>query len=161
MRCRCIVAAVLTLVPAGATAIRQAAPSSPSLIDRLSEPLRALPRHDGAARATPADPGLTKEVDLMIAADFATYDRDRNGWLNRAEFAAWIATLRPDPGAGAASGPWVATAFADADTDHDERVDRRELARFLVRTVGWRLPPGEAGRAGPAPSRTVKSDPAP
>ena len=160
MRYRSIAVTALIPMCAGAAAAQQA-PPPPSLIDRLSEPLHALPHHDGTARATPVDPGLAQEVNLLIEADFTIYDRDGDGRLSRPEFATWMATLRPDPGAGSASGSWVATAFADADADHDDRVDRRELAAFLIRTVGWRLRPGAASSVGPAAPGAVRSGPAP
>ena len=143
---------ILTAIGLTLAAQPIAAQTAPqSLLDRLAEPLRAVPHRDGTARVAPLDPGVAVQVAAMVRSQFADFDRDGDDRLDRVEFGRWMATLRADDSArGQIDSGWRDTAFADADADHDGGVDRGELTAFLTRTASWRLPPGGV-RAGPAP----------
>lgn len=72
-------------------------------------------------------------VSTIVRAEFAAYDKDGNGTLEKAEFTAWMDALKaraPD-GGKPSSETWNNAAFAKADKDESTTVSRDELTRFL------------------------------
>ncbi len=83
------------------------------------------------AQAAPAD---ANAVNSVIDREFASYDKDSNGSLSKAEFGAWMDALKAKSpsGATAAADPnWNEAAFAQADTDKSKALSKVELASFL------------------------------
>ena len=75
--------------------------------------------------ATAATPARGDQVAAIVDREFATYDKDGSGTLNKAEFAAWMNALKAQAPAGAAAKPdaaWNETAFAQADSDKSKSV---------------------------------------
>jgi hypothetical protein len=91
-----------------------------------------------AAAAGAAQPAANPDqVSQAVARDFGGYDKDANGTLSQAEFAAWMTALRaasePSFVAGsAAATAWTNQAFAAADTDKNHMVSKAEVAVFLT-----------------------------
>jgi Ca2+-binding EF-hand superfamily protein len=89
------------------------------------------PAPSGAA-ATPT------QIAQIVDQEFPTYDGDKNGDLNEAEFGAWMKKLRAatDPSADVESAEvktWIGQAFASADGDKSGAVNKTELTGFLSR----------------------------
>jgi hypothetical protein len=91
-----------------------------------------------AAPATPAAPATSQDqVAQVVTTEFASYDKDADGALNQAEFAAWMVALRKasDPAFAAetpAGQAWLAAAFTQADADKNAGVNATELTSFLT-----------------------------
>ena len=90
------------------------------------------PAPSGAAAATPT------QIAEIVDKEFPTYDGDKNGDLNAAEFGAWMKKLRAatDPSADVESAEvktWIGQAFASADGDKSGAVNKTELTGFLSR----------------------------
>lgn len=108
-------------------AVRESAPSS-------TPQAASAPPDQGAAGAAET----TDQVSSIVNAEFATYDRDGNGTLEKAEFAAWMDALKakaPDGGAQVGDAKWNEAAFAQADTDKSSSLTRAELTGFLGASV--------------------------
>lgn len=119
---------------------QQAAPQTP-------DATMASPSQPGGAGATPAQTTPTEQAvpaaaapanqDAQVAqvldAEFPTYDKDQSGSLSKAEFAAWMDTLKSkaDPSAKP-DAAWNTAAFAKADGDKSKSVTKEELASFLT-----------------------------
>lgn len=76
------------------------------------------------------------QVAQVVDTEFATYDKDKNGVLSKAEFSDWMVALKtasdPSTKAEAASTKtWVGQAFASADKDRSKTVSKTELTGFL------------------------------
>ena len=74
-------------------------------------------------------------------SQWATYDKDGNGSLSKAEFSEWMVALKAqtDPSAKAESADtkkWVGTAFAQADTDKSKSLSKSEVTGFLTAGQG-------------------------
>jgi len=94
-------------------------------------PASSQPAPSGAA-ATPT------QIAQIVEQEFPTYDGDKNGDLNEAEFGAWMKKLRAatDPSADVESAEvktWIGQAFASADGDKSGAVNKTELTGFLSR----------------------------
>ncbi|HWW57308.1 MAG TPA: calcium-binding protein, partial [Sphingopyxis sp.] len=94
-------------------------------------PAASEPAPSGAA-ATPT------QIAQIVEQEFPTYDGDKNGDLNEAEFGAWMKKLRAatDPSADVESADvktWIGQAFASADGDKSGGVNKTELTGFLSR----------------------------
>jgi hypothetical protein len=94
-------------------------------------PASSQPAPSGAA-ATPT------QIAQIVEQEFPTYDGDKNGDLNEAEFGAWMKKLRAatDPSADVESAEvktWIGQAFASADGDKSGAVNKAELTGFLSR----------------------------
>jgi len=94
----------------------------------------------GVAETTKPDatPAATQEqVAQAVGRDFGGYDKDADGKLNQAEFAAWMGSLRKasepsfQPGTAEATA-WSSQAFTSADTDKNASVNKQELTVFLT-----------------------------
>jgi hypothetical protein len=84
--------------------------------------------------ATP--PASADQVATVVQTEFPTYDANKDGKLERPEFASWMVKLKQasDPKASAESTStrkWVSAAFAQADTDKSQSVSQPELIGFL------------------------------
>lgn len=94
-------------------------------------PASSQPAPSGGA-ATPT------QIAQIVEQEFPTYDGDKNGDLNQAEFGAWMKKLRAatDPSADVESAEvksWIGQAFASADGDKSGGVNKTELTGFLSR----------------------------
>ncbi|AOH86999.1 hypothetical protein AWL63_21515 [Sphingomonas panacis] len=151
-------AAMSFAVPAFAQA-PQAAPQASPMTQAAPAPSSAPPASDPSAaapaQAAPAAPTDTAQAPAQTASDtaqqpaaggtqvaqvvdteFATYDKDKNGVLSKAEFGDWMIALKSasDPSTkpdAAATKTWVGQAFASADTDKSRTVSKTELTGFL------------------------------
>lgn len=94
----------------------------------------------GAPSAQPQAAG-GDQVTAVVESEFASYDKDANGTLSKAEFAVWMDALKakaPNAGSQPADAQWNDAAFAQADTDKSASLTKQELTGFL----------GGSGRAG-------------
>lgn len=102
-----------------------------------SEQASATPPTGGSA--APADttaqaqqPASGDQVSTIINAEFASYDKDANGTLDKAEFAAWMDALKAKaPNPQPSDAKWNDAAFAQADTDKSASLTKAELTGFL------------------------------
>ena len=96
----------------------------------------------GASASVTADAGTTataaqpSQIAQVVDQEFATYDKDGDGALNKTEFAAWMDKLKastPDakPMPAAKQTAWNNAAFKQADADKSAKVDKAELTGFL------------------------------
>jgi len=110
----------------------------------------ATPMDSATAAAAPADatqtaaaqPATTQpatgadQVASVVETEFPTYDANKDGKLEKAEFASWMVKLKQasDPKATATDAKtksWVNSAFAQADKDKSKSVSKPELIGFL------------------------------
>jgi len=95
-------------------------------------PASSEPAPSGAAAASPT------QIAQIVEQEFPTYDGDKNGDLNEAEFGSWMKKLRAatDPSTDVESAEvktWIGQAFASADGDKSGAVNKTELTGFLSR----------------------------
>ncbi|GAA0670616.1 hypothetical protein FHT00_000641 [Sphingomonas insulae] len=108
----------------------QASPATPM------DSAQATPA-DGTTQSAAAEPEATGgQVASVVETEFPTYDANKDGKLEKAEFASWMVKLKQasDPKASATSAEtkaWVNAAFAQADTDKNRSVTQPELVGFL------------------------------
>ena len=121
-----------------ATAQGQAAAGTP-VTDPQASP--ATPMDQGTT-ATDAQTAATQpaagadQVASVVETEFPTYDANKDGKLEKTEFASWMVKLKQasDPKASATDAKtksWVNSAFAQADTDKSKSVSKPELIGFL------------------------------
>lgn len=110
----------------------------------------ATPMDSATAATAPADatqtaaaqPAATQsatgadQVASVVETEFPTYDANKDGKLEKAEFASWMVKLKQasDPKATATDAKtksWVNSAFAQADKDKSKSVSKPELIGFL------------------------------
>lgn len=90
-----------------------------------------------AAQPTPRpDPAA-----LPVDAQFARYDANGDGALDKSEYGGWLAALRTAKEAdfkadALESRQWIESSFAAADADRDQKVSREELRSFLTPKAG-------------------------
>ncbi len=102
-----------------------------------SEQASATPPSGGSA--APADataqaeqPASGDQVSTIINAEFASYDKDANGTLDKTEFAAWMDALKAKaPNPQPSDAKWNDAAFAQADKDKSASLTKAELTGFL------------------------------
>lgn len=87
-----------------------------------------------SAATEPAEGG--DQVATVVQTEFPTYDANKDGKLEKTEFASWMVKLKQasDPKASATSAEtksWINAAFAQADKDKDKSVTQPELVGFL------------------------------
>ncbi|MFG6283742.1 EF-hand domain-containing protein [Sphingomonas sp. S6] len=124
------------------TAPQTQAPAGSPVTD--AQPAAATPMDSATAAATPADATQTAaqpatgadQVASVVETEFPTYDANKDGKLEKAEFASWMVKLKQasDPKATATDAKtksWVASAFAQADKDKSKSVSKPELIGFL------------------------------
>lgn len=95
-----------------------------------------------AAQPAPAEPAAQpasseSQVAQVVNTEFANYDADKDGTLDKAEFDTWMNTLRKaaEPGYVAespAGKTWLTQAFTQADTDKNAKINAVELTAFLT-----------------------------
>lgn len=123
--------------PAPAPESTTPAPADPATApapapDASTPPASASEPAPSGAAATPT------QIAQIVEQEFPTYDGDKNGDLNEAEFGAWMKKLRAatDPSADVESAEvktWIGQAFASADGDKSGAVNKAELTGFLSR----------------------------
>ena len=70
-------------------------------------------------------------VMATVEADWATYDKNSNGSLSRAELETWLTALETAAGRKPQGKSYMAAAFTKADADKSKSVSKEELATFL------------------------------
>lgn len=114
--------------PNAATPATPATPAQNGQAAQPATPAEASPQaQSGAANASDA-------VAQVVAADWNTYDADKNGALSKEEFAKWMIALReksPQQQPVADINAWTNAAFAQADKDKSSTVTQTELQTFL------------------------------
>jgi hypothetical protein len=108
------------------------AATSPAPAPDASTPPASSQSAPSGGAATPT------QIAQIVEQEFPTYDGDKNGDLNEAEFGAWMKKLRAatDPSADVESADvkaWIGQAFASADGDKSGAVNKTELTGFLSR----------------------------
>ena len=105
----------------------------------------ATPMDSATAATAPADATQTAtaqpatgadQVASVVETEFPTYDANKDGKLEKAEFASWMVKRKQasDPKATATDAKtksWVNSAFAQADKDKSKSVSKPELIGFL------------------------------
>lgn len=95
----------------------------------------------GSATTQPAPSGSAAtpaQIAQIVNSEFPTYDADKSGDLNQAEFAAWMKKLRTatEPSVDPESEQvktWIGQAWTAADADKSGAVSKEELTGFLSR----------------------------
>lgn len=119
--------------PAGTATGVQTDPAAAAQADPATD--TTAPAQSAQTPTTEPAPQGTNQPDQVAAildSEFSTYDKDKSGSLNKAEFAQWMDTLKAkaDPGAKPDKA-WNTAAFKKADTDKSASVSKAELAAFL------------------------------
>lgn len=127
----------------GSSTVNDPASSTPeSAPDGIVEDMEVDNQIAEAAPTTEAAPTNSAEaVQNLVDQEFANYDADGSGDLDKTEFAAWMTKLRADTmaaqgQAGEVSSvemeKWTETAFAAADSDQSSTVSKPEISDFLM-----------------------------
>ena len=135
---------------APATPATPAMPAMPRSGDQATVPATpatpatpAMPMADATEPMTPTAPVESAEpravtVQKLVDAEFPTYDANKNGNLESAEFSNWVLALYDASGDArapkdaVAKAKWSKAAFATADADKDKIVTKAEMNTFLV-----------------------------
>lgn len=118
-------------------------PGQPAPATETAQPTPEAPAGANAPDAASAQPATSmpatsaEQVAQAVGRQFAGYDKDSDGALNRAEFGAWMVALRQASEPGFTPGSpeaesWTAQAFAASDTDKSQSISQSELAAFLT-----------------------------
>jgi hypothetical protein len=121
---------------------QQAAPAATSPDSAQAEPGVTEQKAESAQTApagttgTAAPASGAAQVAQVVHNDWGTFDKNKDGALDQAEFGTWLVALRTaaDPnfkGGTAEANSWVGQAFAVADTDKNKGVSEAELTGFL------------------------------
>ena len=120
--------APMQTTPAPATT----APAPAQTVPAAPAPTETTPAPTDAA-AAPSQSQVAQVVDQQ----FGTYDKNADGALSKAEFAAWMTALKSQANAKAATPAeetaWNDAAFSQADGDKSATVTKVELTGFLVK----------------------------
>lgn len=126
--------------PASSPAASEPVTPAPAPAPDTSSPAPVPDSSTPPASTEPAPPGAATPTQIaqIVEQEFPTYDGDKNGDLNEAEFGAWMKKLRAatDPSADVESAEvktWIGQAFASADGDKSGAVNKTELTGFLSR----------------------------
>lgn len=97
----------------------------------------ASPTTPAPATAAAQPASQQDQVATIVNAEFASYDANKDGTLDQAEFATWMVALRvkaqPEFVAESPEGKaWVTAAFTQADKDKNASVNAVELTSFLT-----------------------------
>lgn len=120
-------------VSADAAAVAETAPAP-------AAPVATAQAQPEATTPAPAQQGAVTgaaQIAQVISAEFPTYDGNKDGSLEKAEFGKWMVALKTasDPSTKAtdpATVQWVSGAFAQADADKSNNVSQAELTKFLT-----------------------------
>lgn len=102
----------------------------PETLDQSTADKKDSPKDKAEVAAAAAG---TDHVSTIVDAEFASYDKDGSGTLEKAEFIAWMDAMkarapeRKKPG----SDTWNNAAFAQADKDKSTSLSKDELTGFL------------------------------
>ncbi len=112
----------------------QAAPAAP--MDSTAAAAEPAPVTEPAQTAAAQPAPAADQVATVVQTEFPTYDANKDGSLEKAEFSSWMVKLKQasDPKATAtspATKTWVDAAFAQADKDKSRSVTQPELVGFL------------------------------
>ncbi|MEG3179179.1 calcium-binding protein [Sphingomonas sp. LT1P40] len=82
-------------------------------------------------------PANAAQIAQVVDSGFPTYDKDADGNLKAEEFGAWMVALRSasEPaftGQSAADKEWITRAWAAADKDKSNGINKDELKGFLA-----------------------------
>jgi hypothetical protein len=125
------------VAPSAATPTASVAPAQATPVDpSAAAPAQATPADPAVAQAAAQPASAATQVAAVVDSEFSTYDKDKNGTLDKAEFGAWMVALKSasDPTTKAdapATKTWVGQAFASADKDKSKSVSKTELTGFL------------------------------
>ncbi|HET6536811.1 MAG TPA: EF-hand domain-containing protein [Sphingopyxis sp.] len=125
-------AALAFAMPAAAQVSDPQSPATPPM--EQNKPVNeteSVPAAPSAGRPATAD-----QVRSIVDQEFPSHDKDANGSLDAAEFAAWIGQLRaasPQPQPVSDPTAWNEAAFKAADADASGQVSKDELVAFLSR----------------------------
>ena len=109
--------------------------ASPASAQQTAIPEPAQPAAEAPASARATDPSpVADAAPATPTSEFASYDTDKSGQLDKSEFSAWFAAKHAghDAAAGKASVREVTVAFNKADADKSKNVSEQELGQFLA-----------------------------
>lgn len=128
---RIILAGLALAAPASLMA-QQAMEAAP--VSAQTTPSEAMPA-DASATGTAANGA---QIAAVVEREFPTYDADKSGQLDKAEFSKWVLDLKAkelkSTGKTATStelGAWASAAFTSADADKSKSVNKAELTKYL------------------------------
>ena len=122
-----------------ATDAQTQAPQGAPVTDPQAAPVTSTdstPAADATQSAAAEPAAGADQVATVVQTEFPTYDANKDGKLEKTEFASWMVKLKQasDPKATATSAEtksWVNAAFAQADKDKSQSVTQPELVGFL------------------------------
>lgn len=110
--------------------------AAPLAAQQTSAPAPAEPAPaPGAPPAQTTDQSPVAEAATGAAnSEFASYDTDKSGQLDKSEFSAWFAAKHAghDGAEAKSSAKDVTVAFKKADVDKSKSVSEQELGQFLA-----------------------------
>ncbi len=116
----------------------QAAPAADAQVQPAApmDSTAAAPAADAAQSAAAEPAAGADQVATVVQTEFPAYDANKDGKLEKTEFASWMVKLKQasDPKASATSAEtksWVNAAFAQADKDKNQSLTQPELIGFL------------------------------
>lgn len=134
--------ATLLMASAASAQDTQTAPATAAPTEAQTAPAEAAPTAPPAQdAAAPAPADKNAQVQQIVSADLPKYDADKSGDLNETEFSTWVLELRSKSEAGspdaaktdaAAKAKWAKEAFAQADTDKDQKLAQSEVVAFFA-----------------------------
>ncbi|MFO1261438.1 MAG: EF-hand domain-containing protein [Sphingomonadaceae bacterium] len=114
--------------------------AAPAIAQQAAAPADPAPASTPAsadAAATPASANA-EQVAALVDKDFPTYDADKSGQLDKAEFSKWVLALKDSElkasgktMAQADLAVWASAAFKSADSDKNTTVSKTEMGKFL------------------------------
>ncbi|MEH3036514.1 MAG: EF-hand domain-containing protein [Sphingomonas adhaesiva] len=119
-----------TTTPGTPSAVPPAQTSKSAAATTATPPAAPVKTIEGVPQ-TPA-----RQVAAIVSREFAAYDANRSGRLEKEEFARWMAALKAhapasEPGESV-SKPWTEAAFKQANTSGSGAVSREELTAFFI-----------------------------
>ena len=125
-----------TVAPADPMATTPANPVPAQASQAATQTTPAEPTAQSAQQAAAQPVNGAAQVAQVVNTEFSSYDQDKNGTLNEAEFGAWMIALKEksDPSTepnSPATKEWVDQAFASADKDKNKVLTKSELTGFL------------------------------
>ncbi len=137
----CAAAATLSTAAMAQTAMTPATtpPAATATAPATATPVQSAPATSTTAQpttVTEAAPQPAANPREVIAQQFPNYDKDSNGTLSQAEFAAWLSEMKTAQNTEkltpAQISTWANDSFAKADKDKSKSVTVAELQGYLV-----------------------------